>query len=222
MNGMINGRAIDYEEIGRGPAVLVLHDLPSGALLREHFAPLVEAGYRVVLASLDCCKEVKRDHAGDTLALLNYLGIGRAVIIGISLGGAALLELMEKHPGRVAAGSLILDEEALLALRKQAGEGALRGVLAGGEGSRGVDLRPLSAWVERVRRRLGGRKDLGTLLAAMDLPPLMMTSNSSQEPSARPSGAQPRRFATLNRHLARLLDALVPGEEGEEVLTDRA
>lgn len=238
MEAKLNGVAIDYEDGGCGPAVLVLHDYPSSGDLRGHFLPLVQAGYRVILTDLGGFDDGQTGHALAALGLLNYLGIGRAAILGISQGGPVLLELMEKHPGRVAAGSLIVSDATALALRQRVGEVACNA--RGGDPAEGfqssclaaasvkgaldrapAELRSLPAWIERVRSRTGGRKDLHALLEAIDLPPLMVESPSA-EPAPVPGTVGRRRFGTLNGHLSRLLDALVPRDEDadEEVALD--
>jgi pimeloyl-ACP methyl ester carboxylesterase len=41
--------------------------------------------------------------ADDVVALLDHLGVARAAIGGMSMGGYVLLNLLERHPGRAAA-----------------------------------------------------------------------------------------------------------------------
>ncbi|HEX9874361.1 MAG TPA: alpha/beta hydrolase [Deferrimonas sp.] len=233
MEANLDGVAIEYEDGGCGPAVMVLHDDPSGSELRGHFIPLVQAGYRVILSNLGVSDGREQGRAAAAVALLNYLGVGRAVILGISRGGQVLLELMETYPRRVAAGSLVVGDETVLALRRSAGERGEDGngmdafrkarLSASSSFAAPVDRRILPAWVERIRVRVGGKKDLQSLLAAMDLPPLLAAASSQDPPSGQVPTRSWRPIRTLNGHLAPLLDALFPRDEesDEEILSDR-
>lgn len=112
MQVLIKGMTQAYEEHGAGPAVLLLHGLPADHRLREsHIQPLVLAGYRVIVPNLrvfgegstsagDCSIDVLSD---DVIRLLNYLGIGRAAVVGLSLGAHVLQTLLQRYPQRLAA-----------------------------------------------------------------------------------------------------------------------
>ena len=45
-------------------------------------------------------------HSADIIGLLNYLGIGRAAICGLSFGDSVLHDLMENYPQRIAGAYL--------------------------------------------------------------------------------------------------------------------
>jgi pimeloyl-ACP methyl ester carboxylesterase len=133
MKAKIEHVEIDYQEAGCGPAVMVLHDYPSGRdLLATHFKPLVEAGYRVIVTGLGRGKEAPGARTRDVVALLNYLGIGRAAVIGISRGGYVLLDLMERHPERVAAGSFVVTAAMAREMRRRAGRAEVQAALLRG------------------------------------------------------------------------------------------
>ena len=120
----INGAEIEYEVIGDGQPVLFLH----GVLLGDSFQPmLAEPG---IADSHRCITWHRRGYAGsrpgpssdsveeaaaDARALLEYLGIGRAHVVGHSYGGCVALQLALDAPERVY--SLALVEAALLAGR---------------------------------------------------------------------------------------------------------
>lgn len=116
MQATINGINISYDDHGRGPAVLFIHDFP---LNRRMWQPQVEAvaeaGFRVITPDLRGFgdSELKADscaietYSQDIIGLLNFLGIGRAVICGLSMGGYVLFDLLENHPQRVAGACLV-------------------------------------------------------------------------------------------------------------------
>jgi len=116
MQAMINGMTMSYEDFGTGPAVVFIHDFP---LCRHQWQPqiasLVEAGYRVIAPDLRGFGESSPATtpynmevlADDIVALLNYLGVGRAVVAGMAMGGYVLLSLLERHPQRLAAAAFV-------------------------------------------------------------------------------------------------------------------
>lgn len=112
----INGNRRNYYiEFGIGRPVILLHGISnSGRAWAPQIAPLVKSGYRVIVpdhaghgasARLDRPLGVS-DIATDVLALLDYLSIEAADIIGLSLGGMVALEIALTQPRRV--GNLIV------------------------------------------------------------------------------------------------------------------
>jgi pimeloyl-ACP methyl ester carboxylesterase len=115
MQATINGVQIGYDDFGQGPAVLFVHDYPlNRKMWQPQVDPLVQAGFRVILVDLRGFGESTLEsdrldietYSADIIGLLNYLGIGRAVICGLSLGGFVLFDLMENYPHRVAGACL--------------------------------------------------------------------------------------------------------------------
>ena len=112
MHANINGINLGYDDLGSGPAVVLLHGFP---LCREMWRPQLEAltanGFRVVAPDLrgfgesepgperfsisTCCDDI--------IELMNYLGIGRAVMVGMAMGGEVMHDILERYPKRVAA-----------------------------------------------------------------------------------------------------------------------
>ncbi len=117
MKACINGRQIAYSDEGQGPAIVLIHGFP---LNRAMWAPQVEAltsaGYRVVAPDLagfgesECGDEpYSMDRLADDVAqLMPHLGIGRAVVGGMSMGGYVLLNLLERHPKRIAGAAFLV------------------------------------------------------------------------------------------------------------------
>ncbi len=112
MKACINGNWLAYDDVGCGPAVVLIHSFP---LCRQMWQSQLEAlsaqGMRVVTPDLRGFGESACADEGFSLAslvddihvLMSYLGIGRAVMVGISMAGGLLLDLLERYPHRVAA-----------------------------------------------------------------------------------------------------------------------
>jgi 3-oxoadipate enol-lactonase len=126
MKATINGINMAWDDNGSGPAVCLIHGFP---LDRRMWGPqvmaLASAGYRVITPDLRGFGESDAPDspyamdlfADDLTALLNHLGIERAVVGGMSMGGYVLLNLLERYPERVAAACFIVtrsgpDDEA--------------------------------------------------------------------------------------------------------------
>lgn len=112
MKACINGNWLAYDDVGCGPAVILIHSFP---LCRQMWQAQIEAlsgqGMRVVAPDLrgfgeSVCAEEGFSLAAlsdDINALMSYLGIGRAVMVGVSMAGGLLLDMLERYPCRVAA-----------------------------------------------------------------------------------------------------------------------
>lgn len=121
MKAEINGITLAYDDVGGGPPVVLIHGYP---LCRRMWAPQVQAllaaGYRVVTLDLRGFgeSEAPRDayamsvFADDVAALLDHLGIERATVCGMSMGGYVLLSLLERHPRRLAAAIFLVTRAA--------------------------------------------------------------------------------------------------------------
>src|SRR5688572_6958409 len=106
----VNGARLAVIDEGQGAPVLLLHGLGGSAddwrLQRAEFA----ARYRVVIPDLRGYGASERrepftipQHARDMAALLAALGIRRAHVVGLSMGGAIAIELAYRSPESVAA-----------------------------------------------------------------------------------------------------------------------
>lgn len=121
MKATINGINLAFEDVGTGPPVLLVHGFP---LCRRMWVPQVRtlsaAGYRVIAPDLRGFGESGAPagpysmsiFADDIIGLLDHLGIGRAAIGGMSMGGYVLLNLLERHPGRAAAALFLVTRAA--------------------------------------------------------------------------------------------------------------
>lgn len=115
MNAMtLRGATLAYDDLGprAGLPVLLVHGHPFDRTL---WAPQAEAltgaGYRVVTPDLRGYgasgvtpgQVLLSDFADDLAALLDHVGIERAVVGGVSMGGQITMEFQRRHPERVRA-----------------------------------------------------------------------------------------------------------------------
>lgn len=102
---------IVYWSVGDGPPVVLLHPFPVN---HEFWVPVAEAlatRYRVVMPDLRGHGEsgvgegpaTMEKHAADIVRVMDDADMGRAPLVGVSIGGYALFEFWRKHRGRVAA-----------------------------------------------------------------------------------------------------------------------
>jgi pimeloyl-ACP methyl ester carboxylesterase len=110
----VNGIEIYYETFGdrSDPPLLLVNGLGSQCInYDEHWCEkFVERGVHVIRfdnrdtglsSKLDGCDYTLRDMAGDALAVLDAAGVGRAHVMGLSMGGMIVQRLAIDHPERV-------------------------------------------------------------------------------------------------------------------------
>jgi pimeloyl-ACP methyl ester carboxylesterase len=102
---------IAYRVLGEGPPVVLLHPFPAN---HEFWLPVAQAlagRYRVVLPDLRGHGDsgvgegpaTMEKHAGDIVHVMDDAEIGRAPLVGVSIGGYVLFEFWRRHRGRVTA-----------------------------------------------------------------------------------------------------------------------
>ncbi len=116
-HAVLNGITLVFDDVGSGPAVMLIHGFPLNRhMWRSQAAILVAAGYRVVAPDLrgfgdsdvtegPCTIGLLAD---DLVELLDYLEIEQAVVVGMSMGGYLLFNLLERFPQRVAAAVFVV------------------------------------------------------------------------------------------------------------------
>jgi pimeloyl-ACP methyl ester carboxylesterase len=107
----VGGSPLAYDVRGEGPAVLFLHAFPLGLVMWDGEARALEATHQVVRFD---CRGFGGSPPGDGLltmeriaddaaALLDHLGIGRATVCGLSMGGYAAFAMVRRHADRLRA-----------------------------------------------------------------------------------------------------------------------
>lgn len=117
MHTEINGIRLAYDDVGNGPAVMLIHGFP---FRRQMWQPQVEAlaaaGFRAIVPDLRGFGESEPGNApgsmdrlaDDLVGLLDHLKIDRAMVGGMSMGGYVLLNLLARHRQRLAAACFIV------------------------------------------------------------------------------------------------------------------
>lgn len=98
----------EYGVGGHGPVVL-LHGFPLNRTMWDELATALAKTFHVIVPDLRGHGETDAppgpyqmsDHAADVLALLDRLGHARAAIVGLSMGGYIVLQLMATAPERL-------------------------------------------------------------------------------------------------------------------------
>jgi len=108
----VNGARLWYDEAGQGEAVLFLHGGLGDSGLWEPVVPLVAGRFRALRTDLRFYGRSAGPAApwswhDDVLATLDELGIERAALVGLSLGGRIALELALDAPQRFWALALV-------------------------------------------------------------------------------------------------------------------
>ena len=103
----IDGANIAYEEVGRGPAVMLIHGT-GGAVWDPLPAQLAAAGHRAIYYhrrgfGASRCPPIKDPprHTRDAAALLERLDAAPAIVVGHSMGGVLTLDLAIRRPDLV-------------------------------------------------------------------------------------------------------------------------
>lgn len=119
MKVTIEGAAIEYDVRGDGEPLLLLHAFPLGLFMWDAQVEALAATHRVVRfdargfggsAAADGPLTMERI-ADDGAALLDHLGVDRAVVGGCSMGGYAAFAFVRHHPQRLA-GLVLQDTRA--------------------------------------------------------------------------------------------------------------
>ncbi|MCS6851704.1 MAG: alpha/beta hydrolase [Gemmataceae bacterium] len=101
----------EYREWGEGPPLVLVPGLAGGFELLGALARALADGFRVISYQLrgeDDCFALRRrfglaDLANDLAEFLDWHGLERPAVFGVSFGGAIALELAVRRPGRIAA-----------------------------------------------------------------------------------------------------------------------
>jgi pimeloyl-ACP methyl ester carboxylesterase len=108
----VRGIRMAYDDAGAGMPVVLLHGYPFNRSMWREQAEFLSESYRVITPDLRGLGETTSqseeattmyEMAQDVAALLDYLEIRRAVIVGLSMGGYVTLSFYRRFPLRVRA-----------------------------------------------------------------------------------------------------------------------
>jgi len=108
----VNGARLWYDEAGSGPALLLLHGGLGDSGLWEPVVPFLAEHFRTIRTDLRFFGRSTGPAAPwswqeDAIGVLDALGIERAALAGLSLGGRLATEIALAHPDRVSALALV-------------------------------------------------------------------------------------------------------------------
>jgi pimeloyl-ACP methyl ester carboxylesterase len=107
----VNGIGLNYEVAGEGPPLVLLHAWPTDHAVWQLQVPVFAQFYRTIAVDMRGCGQSDKPSgpntpvtmSDDIAALLDVLGIGRAAVCGISLGGMVAAQMTLDHPDRVTS-----------------------------------------------------------------------------------------------------------------------
>ena len=108
----VNGARLWYDEAGSGPALLLLHGGLGDSGLWEPVVPFLAERFRVIRTDLRFFGRSTGPAApwsweDDVIGVLDELGVERAALAGLSLGGRLAIEIALDHPERITALALV-------------------------------------------------------------------------------------------------------------------
>lgn len=190
---------LEWREAGSGEAVLLLHAFPLNSAMWGPQLSAMPTGWRVIapdLRGFGASPEVDEDvytmeaMAGDVIALMDRLGIQRAVVCGASMGGYVAFELWRRFSERVRA--LVLC-----------------GTRAG----------PDSAEAARARERLAKRIEKeGNDVVVTAMLPKLVSSTTKHMQKGVVAAVRAMMKETPNRTMARALRGMAVRHDAEPVL----
>jgi non-heme chloroperoxidase len=112
-----DGTEIYFEDTGEGPPLVFVHGWPSsGAMWEYQVVPLVEAGFRCITLDRRGFGRSGKSGGGydyktmgaDVASVIDHLGLEHATLIGFSMGGGEVIEVLTRHnTGRITKAMLV-------------------------------------------------------------------------------------------------------------------
>ncbi len=161
---------IYYEQIGEGPALVLLHGFSFDTSLWDDQVEEFSRKYRVLRYDLrgfgrSTSSEVRYSHAGDLKALLDHLDIHEAYLAGLSLGGGAVINFALEHP-RVSR-ALILIAPSLGGFKWSPNVSSAQASMQSRAMDRGIDV-AREIWIRQtIFRHAMNNKDIAVRLRTM-------------------------------------------------------
>jgi pimeloyl-ACP methyl ester carboxylesterase len=111
MRATMAGRELAYDRVGAGPPLVLLHAFPFDRRMWRDTAAALAGEREVISVDLRGFGESPpaagpftiADLADDVAGLLDALGLARAAVAGLSMGGYVALAFAARHAGRLAA-----------------------------------------------------------------------------------------------------------------------
>lgn len=214
MQAFINGINLAYEERGEGLPLLLIHGFPLSGRIWQPQLEALKGDFRLIAPDLRGFGNSDAPEgpysmdilADDMVGLLDHLGIERAVVCGMSMGGYVLLNMLDRHPHRVGGACFMVtrggDDDAAGKERRvklarevldkgaQVVSSAFASVLFSSQAGDGE--RELIAEVCRIMERtrpsglagaliaMAGRPDYSHRLAGFNLPSLVIGAEFDQ------------------------------------------
>lgn len=110
-HALSDGVRLYYESVGSGPAILFLHEYAGDCRSWDDQVRAMSRSFRCVTCNArgyppsdvppDPDAYSSEQAADDAIAVLDHLGIERAHLVGLSMGGFAALQAAIRHPERV-------------------------------------------------------------------------------------------------------------------------
>jgi pimeloyl-ACP methyl ester carboxylesterase len=105
----LHGERIAYRDLGRGPAMLLIHGMAGSSRTWRAVLPRLSAHFRVLAPDLmghGLSAKPRGDYSLGAFAVwlrdfLDELGINRVVLVGQSLGGGVAMQFVHQHPDYV-------------------------------------------------------------------------------------------------------------------------
>jgi 3-oxoadipate enol-lactonase len=118
MRQQVNGRIVSYDDAGSGPPIVLLHAFPFDRRMWWSTAAALAGHRRVIAPDLRGFGDSPgsgpfgiADLADDLAALLDVLGLSRATVLGLSMGGYVALAFAARHAARLE-GLVLADTRA--------------------------------------------------------------------------------------------------------------
>ena len=129
----VNGVELAYDDEGSGAPLVLLHAGIADLRMWDDVTPSLAERFRVIRPDLRGFGETPLPdgpfvYAADVVSLLDALDVGRAHMIGVSMGGHVALDVAIAHPERVerlvlVGSALMRDRDPAAAVAKLLGAG---------------------------------------------------------------------------------------------------
>lgn len=195
----VPGARLWFDDRGGGPAVVFTHAGIADHRMWDAQLPTFAMDHRVVRWDMRTFGRSTNDETpystrADLLAILDHLGIDRAILIGCSIGGGVTLSFGVEHPERVAALVLIAPSVAGLELPEWPEEAVLDAederLQAAGDWAGLADF-DVRTWVDGVDQAEGrAPADVRRRVRAMDLANYLARHPSAAHIPLRPPAGE--------------------------------